>query len=123
MRHEAVARREASTLEYVVDYQQHCEYVDHRRHEGPSFSAPRYPGGELVAESEQHVHYHAHGKAQGHVPASVRAIGDESVYELGYAIDYANQRKDYAEASVRYAIFFAKHRHGEGKVLAHEIEH
>ncbi len=111
------ARRESAALKDVVEHQQDAE----QHHQ--SMGRDAEPDSEnLRAEAERHACQHAQQQSDGHVPAAVHAVGDESVHEARQTVNETYDGHYETEARVRDAVLGRKARDGEREVLAHEIE-
>ena len=117
VRQQSRAGREPAALEDVVGHEQHAEQHNERVRRNTYLDTE-----DAGAEAEGEARKHTQQQSEGHVPAAVHAVGDQSVHKARKTVDQPHDGHYKAEAGVRDAILGRKARYGKGEVLAHEIE-
>ena len=116
------AGREARPLQHAVDHPHDAHEEYHHVGELRAVVFARKPVGDIFAESEGEVREGAERQTDGHVPAGVHAVGQDTVHETRKPVDHTVQGQENTQAGFRDPQVGLQAGHRQREVFTHEVK-
>lgn len=117
-----IAGREATTLEYIIDNQQHGHDYYHDIDKVRPACLTSNLSAQHIAEAKDIVDQCTDTQSEDKVPAGVGAVRNNAIDKLGNTVDNADQGKNDAKTRIGNTVLFLKKRHGKRKIFPHKIK-
>ena len=114
--------RESRPLQHAVYHPHDPHEEDHRIGELRTVVLPRDPVGDILAESEGEVGQRTEREPDGHVPAGVHAVGQDTVHETRKPVDHTVQGQENTQAGFRDPQVGLQAGHRQREVFTHEVK-